>query len=104
MAVETAAYSQQTDIQRDIAEMVRQFVDEQIIPNAERYDHEDSFPEPIVDREEAVAAVQDLGDAADRRISGSSVGRIGSRTNKCAHLTALSASPDLLGFRALSRV
>ena len=24
--------------------MVRQFVDEQIIPNAEHYDHEDSFP------------------------------------------------------------
>lgn len=50
MAVETAAYSEQTDIQRDITEMVRQFVDEQIIPNAERYDHEDSFPEPIVEQ------------------------------------------------------
>jgi alkylation response protein AidB-like acyl-CoA dehydrogenase len=50
MAVETAAYSEQTDIQRDITEMVRQFVDEQIIPNAEHYDHEDSFPEPIVEQ------------------------------------------------------
>jgi len=50
MAVETAAYSDQTDIQRDITEMVRQFVDEQIIPNAEHYDHEDSFPEPIVEQ------------------------------------------------------
>ena len=50
MAVETAAYSEQTDVQRDITEMVRQFVDEQIIPNAERYDHEDSFPEPIVEQ------------------------------------------------------
>src|SRR3712207_421871 len=30
--------------------MVRQFVDEQIIPNAEHYDHEDSFPEPIVEQ------------------------------------------------------
>jgi alkylation response protein AidB-like acyl-CoA dehydrogenase len=49
MAVETA-YSEQTDIQRDITEMVRQFVDEQIIPNAEHYDHEDSFPEPIVEQ------------------------------------------------------
>jgi alkylation response protein AidB-like acyl-CoA dehydrogenase len=50
MAVETAAYSEQTDIQRDITEMVRQFVDEQIIPNAGHYDHEDSFPEPIVEQ------------------------------------------------------
>jgi alkylation response protein AidB-like acyl-CoA dehydrogenase len=49
MAVETA-YSEQTEIQRDITEMVRQFADEQIIPNAERYDHEDSFPEPIVEQ------------------------------------------------------
>src|SRR6201993_2551089 len=37
-----------TDEQRAICEMVRQFADEQIIPNAEHYDHEDSFPEPIV--------------------------------------------------------
>ncbi len=28
MAVKAAAYSEQTDVQRDIAEMVRQFVDE----------------------------------------------------------------------------
>jgi alkylation response protein AidB-like acyl-CoA dehydrogenase len=37
-----------TDEQRAITEMVRQFVDEQIIPKAEYYDHEDEFPEPIV--------------------------------------------------------
>ena len=30
--------------------MVRQFADEQIIPNAEHYDHEDAFPEPIVEQ------------------------------------------------------
>jgi alkylation response protein AidB-like acyl-CoA dehydrogenase len=30
--------------------MVRQFTDEQIIPNAEHYDHEDEFPEPIVEQ------------------------------------------------------
>ncbi len=30
--------------------MVRQFVDEQILPNAEHYDHEDLFPEPIVEQ------------------------------------------------------
>jgi alkylation response protein AidB-like acyl-CoA dehydrogenase len=39
-----------TDEQKAITEMVRQFVDEQIIPNAEHYDHEDSFPEPIVEQ------------------------------------------------------
>ncbi|MFZ0088968.1 MAG: acyl-CoA dehydrogenase family protein [Solirubrobacteraceae bacterium] len=39
-----------TDEQRAICEMVHQFTDEQIIPNAERYDHEDSFPEPIVEQ------------------------------------------------------
>jgi alkylation response protein AidB-like acyl-CoA dehydrogenase len=39
-----------TDEQRAIKEMVRQFADEQIIPNAEHYDHEDSFPEPIVEQ------------------------------------------------------
>jgi alkylation response protein AidB-like acyl-CoA dehydrogenase len=50
MAVETAAFTELTDIQRDITEMVHQFVDEQIIPNAEHYDHEDSFPEPIVEQ------------------------------------------------------
>jgi alkylation response protein AidB-like acyl-CoA dehydrogenase len=41
---------EKTDEQRAITEMVRQFVDEQIIPNAEHYDHEDSFPGPIVDQ------------------------------------------------------
>src|SRR4051794_6217701 len=49
MAVDTAAYSEQTDLQRDITEMVRQFADEKIIPNAEHFDHEDSFPEQIVE-------------------------------------------------------
>ena len=39
-----------TDEQRAITEMVRQFADEQIIPNAEHYDAEDSFPEPIVEQ------------------------------------------------------
>jgi alkylation response protein AidB-like acyl-CoA dehydrogenase len=50
MAVDTAAFSEQTDEQRAIIEMVRQFADEQILPNAEHYDHEDSFPEPIVEQ------------------------------------------------------
>src|ERR1700754_2915185 len=39
-----------TDEQKAICEMVRQFADEQIIPNAEHYDHEDTFPEPIVEQ------------------------------------------------------
>ena len=39
-----------TDDQKAIVEMVRQFVDEQILPNAEEYDHEDKFPEPIVEQ------------------------------------------------------
>ena len=50
MAVATATYEEKNDIQKDITEMVRQFVDEQILPVAEEYDHEDKFPEPIVEQ------------------------------------------------------
>jgi alkylation response protein AidB-like acyl-CoA dehydrogenase len=50
MAVATNAFYEKTDEQQAITEMVRQFTDEQIIPNAEHYDHEDSFPEPIVEQ------------------------------------------------------
>jgi alkylation response protein AidB-like acyl-CoA dehydrogenase len=49
MAVRTP-YTDKTDEQRAICEMVHQFADEQIIPNAEHYDHEDTFPEPIVEQ------------------------------------------------------
>ncbi len=42
------ALDQRTDEQKAIIEMVRQFVDEQIIPQAEHYDSADEFPEPIV--------------------------------------------------------
>ena len=45
-----ASYQEMTEDQKAIIEMVRQFVDEQIIPNAEQYDHEDKFPEPIVEQ------------------------------------------------------
>jgi alkylation response protein AidB-like acyl-CoA dehydrogenase len=41
---------EKTDEQKAITEMVRQFADEQIIPGAEHYDHEDEFPEPIVEQ------------------------------------------------------
>jgi alkylation response protein AidB-like acyl-CoA dehydrogenase len=47
MAVDT---EDRTDEQKAICEMVHQFADEQIIPNAEHYDHEDEFPEPIVEQ------------------------------------------------------
>jgi alkylation response protein AidB-like acyl-CoA dehydrogenase len=49
MAVATSILDK-TDEQKAITEMVRQFVDEQIIPNAEHYDHEDEFPTPIVEQ------------------------------------------------------
>src|SRR6201995_5501482 len=49
MAIATP-YSEKTDEQKAITEMVRQFVDEQIIPNAEHFDHEDEFPEAIVEQ------------------------------------------------------
>src|ERR1051325_9287452 len=41
-------FFERTDEQQAILEMVRQFVDEQIIPNAGHYDAADEFPEPIV--------------------------------------------------------
>src|SRR6476659_133859 len=50
MAVATSPTIDTTDEQQAITEMVRQFADEQILPNAEKYDHEDSFPEPIVEQ------------------------------------------------------
>jgi alkylation response protein AidB-like acyl-CoA dehydrogenase len=43
-------YSEKTDEQRAITEMVRQFVDEQVIPIAEEYDHEDKFPDQVVEQ------------------------------------------------------
>jgi len=49
MAIATPFY-EKTDEQKAILEMVRQFVDEQIIPKASHYDHEDEFPEPIVEQ------------------------------------------------------
>ncbi|MGH2895022.1 MAG: acyl-CoA dehydrogenase family protein [Solirubrobacteraceae bacterium] len=46
----TSPASDLTDEQRAICEMVHQFADEQILPHAEHYDHEDAFPEPIVEQ------------------------------------------------------
>src|SRR5881227_147759 len=50
MALAQTPYSDKTDEQKAICEMVHQFADEQIIPHAEHYDHEDAFPEPIVEQ------------------------------------------------------
>jgi alkylation response protein AidB-like acyl-CoA dehydrogenase len=50
MAVAPVPYTEKTDEQKAITEMVHQFADEQILPNAEHYDHEDLFPEPIVEQ------------------------------------------------------
>jgi S1-C subfamily serine protease len=50
MAVAADTYTEKTDEQRAITEMVRQFADNEIIPVAEEYDHEDKFPEPIVEQ------------------------------------------------------
>src|ERR671922_1762152 len=41
---------EKTDEQKAICEMVRQFTDEQILPNAEHYDAKDEYPEPIVEQ------------------------------------------------------
>ncbi len=50
MAVATTTTPTDPDDQKAITEMVRQFADEQILPQAERFDHEDAFPEPIVEQ------------------------------------------------------
>jgi alkylation response protein AidB-like acyl-CoA dehydrogenase len=50
MAVDTQQFQEKTEDQKAMTEMVRQFADEQILPNAEHYDHEDEFPEPIVEQ------------------------------------------------------
>ncbi|MBJ7519553.1 MAG: acyl-CoA dehydrogenase family protein [Solirubrobacteraceae bacterium] len=55
MAVAAPTYKDKTEEQEAITQMVRQFVDEQILPNAEKYDHEDSYPQPIVEQ------MQELG-------------------------------------------
>src|SRR5215213_10027592 len=49
MAV-AVGYQDKTDEQKAITEMVRQFADNEILPNAEEYDHEDKFPEAIVEQ------------------------------------------------------
>ena len=50
MAVDAPTFEEKTDIQKEITAMVHSFVDNEIIPVAEEYDHEDKFPEPIVEQ------------------------------------------------------
>src|SRR5512134_538078 len=50
MAVAASPYTDKTDEQQAITEMVRQFVDNEILPVAEEFDHEDKFPEAIVEQ------------------------------------------------------
>ena len=50
MAVATSPYTEKTDDQRAITEMVRQFVDNEVLPIAEEHDHEDKFPEAVVEQ------------------------------------------------------
>jgi alkylation response protein AidB-like acyl-CoA dehydrogenase len=50
MAVATSPYTEKSDEQKAITEMVRQFVDNEVIPIAEEYDHEDKFPEAVVEQ------------------------------------------------------
>ena len=47
MAIATSL-TEKTDEQKAITEMVRQFVDNEVIPIAEEHDHEDKFPEHVV--------------------------------------------------------
>src|SRR3954463_232044 len=49
LSVPPQPFYEKSDEQREIVEMVRRFVDEQIIPQAEHYDAADEFPEPIVE-------------------------------------------------------
>ena len=50
MAIAPSPYTEKTDDQKAITEMVRQFVDEQVLPIAEEFDHEDKFPEAVVEQ------------------------------------------------------
>src|SRR5215217_2851487 len=50
MAVATSPYTEKTDEQKAITEMVRQFVDNEVIPIAEEHDHEDKFPDAVVEQ------------------------------------------------------
>ncbi|MEA2330547.1 MAG: hypothetical protein QOH58_685 [Thermoleophilaceae bacterium] len=45
-----ASLNEKTDEQKAITDMVRQFVDNEVLPIAEEHDHEDTFPEALVEQ------------------------------------------------------
>ena len=49
MAIAASPLGEKTDDQKAITEMVRQFVDAKVLPIAEEFDHEDKFPEAVVE-------------------------------------------------------
>jgi alkylation response protein AidB-like acyl-CoA dehydrogenase len=49
MAV-ASPYVEKTDEQKAISEMVRQFVDNEVLPITEEHDHEDKFPDDVVEQ------------------------------------------------------
>jgi alkylation response protein AidB-like acyl-CoA dehydrogenase len=49
MAIATSPFTEKTEEQQAITEMIRQFVDNEVIPIAEEHDHEDKFPEAVVE-------------------------------------------------------
>jgi alkylation response protein AidB-like acyl-CoA dehydrogenase len=50
MAVAESQFSDKTDEQKAITDMVRQFVDNEVLPIAEEHDHDDKFPEAVVEQ------------------------------------------------------
>ncbi len=50
MVIAASPCADKTDEQKAMTEMVRQFADEQILPNAEHYDGADEYPGPIVEQ------------------------------------------------------
>jgi alkylation response protein AidB-like acyl-CoA dehydrogenase len=50
MAIATSPFTEKTEEQQAITEMVRQFVDNEVIPIAEEHDHEDKFPDAVVEQ------------------------------------------------------
>ena len=74
MAVAASAYTEKTDEQKAITEMVRQFVDNEVLPIAEEHDHEDKFPD--------AARRADAGARAVRRDHPRGVRRDGRSTSR----------------------
>src|SRR5256714_11723632 len=50
MAVAAHPFTEKTDEQKAVTEVGRQVVDEEVSPIAEEHDHEDSFPDAVVEQ------------------------------------------------------